>query len=92
MKKLILTNTIVVVIFILFDLLLDYLDKWSDTYSLGAEIVLGLMTHPIFAFFPFFDVVLNALFGHSMYYKERYKTTYSKRNLCYSDCGLYTDF
>jgi len=51
MKKLILTNTIVVVIFILFDLLLDYLDKWSDTYSLGAEMVLGMVTPPLFVFF-----------------------------------------
>ena len=51
MKKLILTNIIVVITFILFDPLLNYLGEWADTYSLGAEMVLGIFTPLLFGFF-----------------------------------------
>jgi len=51
MKKLILTNIIVVITFILFDPLLNYLGEWADTYSLGAEMVLGMFTPLLFGFF-----------------------------------------
>ncbi len=51
MKKLILTNLIIVISFILFDPLLNYLDKWVDTYSLGAEMVLGMLTPILFVLF-----------------------------------------
>ena len=51
MKKLILTNIIVVVTFILFDPLLNYLGEWADTYNLGAEMVLGMLTPLLFGFF-----------------------------------------
>ncbi len=51
MKKLILTNIIVVITFILFDPLLNYLGEWADTYSLGAEMVLGILTPLLFGFF-----------------------------------------
>ena len=51
MKKLILTNIIVVITFILFDPLLNYLGEWADTYNLGAEMVLGMVTPLLFVFF-----------------------------------------
>ena len=51
MKKLILTNIIVISTFILFDPLLNYLGEWADTYSLGAEMVLGMFTPLLFGFF-----------------------------------------
>ena len=51
MKKLILTNIIVVITFILFDPLLNYLGEWADTYNLGAEMVLGMLTPFLFGFF-----------------------------------------
>lgn len=51
MKKLILTNIIVVITFILFDPLLNYLGEWADTYSLGAEMVLGMFTPLLFGLF-----------------------------------------
>ena len=51
MKKIILTNIIVVITFILFDPLLNYLGEWADTYSLGAEMVLGMLTPLLFGFF-----------------------------------------
>ncbi len=51
MKKLILTNAIVVITFILFDPLLNYLGELADTYSLGAEMVLGMFTPLLFGFF-----------------------------------------
>ena len=51
MKKPILTNIIVVITFILFEPLLNYLDKWTDAYSLGAEMVLGMLTPLLFVFF-----------------------------------------
>ena len=51
MKKIILTNIIVVITFILFDPLLNYLGEWADTYSLGAEMVLGMLTPLLFVFF-----------------------------------------
>ena len=51
MKKLILTNIIVVITFILFDPLLNYLGEWADTYSFGAEMVLGMLTPLLFGFF-----------------------------------------
>jgi len=51
MKKLILTNIIVVLAFFLFDPLLNYLGEWADTYSLGAEMVLGMFTPLLFGFF-----------------------------------------
>lgn len=51
MKKLILTNIIVVTTFILFDPLLNYLREWADTYNLGAEMFLGIFTPLLFDFF-----------------------------------------
>ncbi len=51
MKKLILTNIIVIITFILFDPLLNYLGEWADTYNLGAEMVLGMLTPLLFVFF-----------------------------------------
>lgn len=51
MKKLIITNVIVVVAFIIFDPLLNYLGEWADTYNLGAEMVLGMLTPLLFGFF-----------------------------------------
>ena len=51
MKKLIITNMIVVVTFIIFDPLLNYLGEWADTYYLGAEMVLGIFTPILFGFF-----------------------------------------
>ncbi len=51
MKKLILTNMIVGITFLLFEPLLNYLDKWSDKYSLGAEMVLGILSPILFAVF-----------------------------------------
>ena len=51
MKKLILTNIIVISTFILFDPLLNYLGEWADTYNLGAEMVLGMLTPLLFGFF-----------------------------------------
>ena len=51
MKKLTLININVVVAFILFDLLLNYLDKWADKYSLGAEMMLGMLTPLLFGIF-----------------------------------------
>ena len=51
MKKLILTNIIVVITFIFFDPLLNYLGEWADTYNLGAEMVLGMLTPHLFGFF-----------------------------------------
>ena len=51
MKKLILTNIIVISTFILFDPLLNYLGEWADTYCLGAEMVLGMFTPLLFGFF-----------------------------------------
>jgi len=51
MKKLILTNIIVVITFIFFDPLLNYLGEWADTYNLGAEMVLGMVTPLLFGFF-----------------------------------------
>lgn len=51
MKKLILTNIIVVTTFILFDPLLNYLREWADTYNLGAEMFLGIFTPLLFGFF-----------------------------------------
>ena len=50
-EKIILTNIIVVITFILFDPLLNYLGEWADTYSLGAEMVLGMLTPLLFGFF-----------------------------------------
>ena len=51
MKKLILINIIVVITFIFFDPLLNYLGEWADTYNLGAEMVLGMVTPLLFVFF-----------------------------------------
>ena len=51
MKKVILANIIVVITFILFDPLLNYLGEWADTYYLGAEMVLGMLTPLLFGFF-----------------------------------------
>lgn len=51
MKKLILINMIVVIAFILFDPMLNYLGVWADTYNLGAEMVLGMLTPLLFGFF-----------------------------------------
>lgn len=51
MKKLILTNIIVVSTFILFDPLLNCLREWADTYNLGAEMFLGIFTPLLFGFF-----------------------------------------
>ena len=51
MKKLILTNIIVISTFILFDPLLNYLREWADTYNLGAEMFLGIFTPLLFGFF-----------------------------------------
>ena len=51
MKKVILTNIIVVITFILFDPFLNYLGEWADTYNLGAEMVLGMLTPLLFGFF-----------------------------------------
>ena len=51
MKKLILTNVIIVISFILFDPLLNYLGEWANTYNLGAEMFLGIFTPLLFGFF-----------------------------------------
>jgi len=51
MKKLILTNIIVVITFFLFDPLLNCLGEWADTHSLGAEMFLGMFTPLLFGFF-----------------------------------------
>ena len=51
MKKLILTNVIIVISFILFDPLLNYLGEWADTYNFGAEMVLGIFIPLLFGFF-----------------------------------------
>lgn len=51
MKKISLINAIVVITFILFDPLLNYLRVWADTYSLGAEMILGMLTPILFIFF-----------------------------------------
>ncbi len=60
MKKLILTNVIIVISFILFDPLLNYLSEWADVYSLGAEMVLGLLTPFLFGVFIILVLCLTA--------------------------------
>ncbi len=70
MKKLILTNIIVVITFILFDSLLNYLDKWADTYNLGAEMVLGIFTPLLFGFFVLASLCLT-LFSVIKYIAKR---------------------
>ena len=60
MKKLILTNVIIVISFILFDPLLNYLSKWADVYILGAEMVLGLLTPLLFGVFIILVLCLTA--------------------------------
>ena len=59
MKKIILTNIIVVITFILFDPLLNYLGEWADTYSLGAEVVLGILTPLLLGFFILLSLCLT---------------------------------
>ena len=59
MKKIILTNIIVVITFILFDPLLNYLGEWADTYSLGAEMVLGILLPLLFGFFILLSLCLT---------------------------------
>ena len=58
MKKLILTNIIVVITFFLFDPLLNYLGEWTDTYNLSVEMVLGMLTPLIFGFFSILTLCL----------------------------------
>ena len=59
MKKPVLTNIIVVITFILFDPLLNYLGEWADTYNLGAEMVLGMLTPLLFGFFILLSLCLT---------------------------------
>ena len=53
MKKALLINLIIVVAFILFCILLDFCSRWADTYNLGAEMILGIVTPWIYVFFAF---------------------------------------
>ena len=39
MKKSIIINVIIVILFFLCDTVLNYLSEWADTYNLGAEMV-----------------------------------------------------
>ena len=44
--------------FFLFDPLLNYLGEWADTYSFGADMVLGMLTPLLFGFFIFLSLGL----------------------------------
>jgi len=59
MKKLIITNIIFVVIFILFDPILKHLGEWAGTYNLGAEMILGMLTSLLFWFFILLSLCLT---------------------------------
>lgn len=59
MKKLIITNIIVVITFIIFDPILNYLGEWADTYNLGAEMLLGMLTPLLFGFFILLSLCLT---------------------------------
>ena len=59
MKKLIITNIIVVITFIIFDPILNYLGEWADTHNLGAEMILGMLTPFLFVFFILLSLCLT---------------------------------
>lgn len=59
MKKISLISIIVVIAFMLFDPLLNYLRVWADTYNLGAEMILGMLTPILFIFFILLSLCLN---------------------------------
>lgn len=51
MKKSIIINVIIVILFFLCDTVLNYLSEWADTYNLGAEMALGMLTPILFVTF-----------------------------------------
>jgi len=54
MKKAILFTIIISVLFLLSDPFFNFCDDWADTYSLGAEMVFGMLTPLLFALFILF--------------------------------------
>jgi len=59
MKKLIFINAIIVISFVVCDPLINYLAEWADTYSLGAEVVLGILTPLLLGFFILLSLCLT---------------------------------
>ena len=53
MKKLLLMNIIIILLFFILDPILSLCVELADTYNLGAELALGLMTPLLFAVFVF---------------------------------------
>lgn len=51
MKKTLIVNIIIVVLFLVFDPLLNFCGELADTYSLGGEMVLGMIVPVIFVMF-----------------------------------------
>lgn len=51
MKKATCFNTVLIALFFILDPFFNFCREWTDTYSLGAEIVLGMATPLIFIFF-----------------------------------------
>ena len=70
MKKHLLVNTLVSLFFILFDPLLTWCDDWADSFSLGAEMALGMLIPLVFTLF-----ILFAIFSVSL---SLYKTIVTK--------------
>lgn len=61
MKKLLLVNTLVSLVFIALEPLYIWCSNWADTYSLGAEMALGMLIPVVLVIFFFFAVFSAAL-------------------------------
>ena len=56
MKKHLVVNILVSLAFIISGPLLDKCSDWADSFSLGAEMVLGMLTPLLFGFFVDFGI------------------------------------
>ena len=65
MKKHLVVNILVSLAFIISGPLLDKCSDWADSFSLGAEMVLGMSLPVILAFFVLFAVVQAKEDGHN---------------------------
>lgn len=70
MKKTIIFTIIISVLFLLSDPFFTLCGDWADTYSLGAEMVLGIITPFLFALFVLF-VFLFVCFLIFMFFREQ---------------------
>ncbi len=70
MKKHLIINILISIVFIILDPLFVWCGNWADTYSLGAELILGMIEPAVLLAFVIFFIG-SACFSFIRCFKER---------------------